>query len=66
MTRYEAKIHQTPTDEYTPDIHFKFKTMSELFTFLDSALVHGQDDMEITISKIIFSEVFEVKENEDD
>lgn len=61
--RYEAKIHQTPTDEYTPDIHFKFETMSELFTFLDSTLIHGQTDMEITVRRMDF---LNMEEKEDD
>jgi hypothetical protein len=63
VARYEAKIHQTPTDEYTPDIHFKFKTMSELFTFLDTTLIHGQTDMEIIIRRLDF---IGMEEKEDD
>ena len=49
---YEVSIYTIPADEYTTYVHFEFKKICEMFEFIDNAVNHGQDNMEIAIRKV--------------
>ena len=63
MARYEVTIqHEDTVDDLRyPCIRFEFETMSSMFTFLDSALISGQDTLVITVRKM---SSLAVKEND--
>lgn len=65
MARYEVTIqHEDTVDDLRyPCIRFVFETMSSMFTFLDSALISGQDNLVITVRKMSFATISEENDN---